>query len=209
VDPSTGTITVRGSSWGPLIASSPILFGSSAARYGLTPGAPYYVASTPTHHTNPATHITTYSFKLSTVWQQQLSTANVPIQGDAGTPGAFVPLTNPGGPVSLQWGPIQPVSQLGSQQLTSGKLVKNADGSVTIWIGPKLPPNVPATNWLPTPSSQYYGNIYPGVSVPTQVRPLIRVYYPTPGTNTQASILPPPDHWTGATYVFPTLQKVG
>jgi SAM-dependent methyltransferase len=57
-----------------------------------------------------------------------LSAANVPIQGNTGTPGSVVNLTNPGGAVNLQWGPIQPVSQLGSQQLTSGKLAKNADG---------------------------------------------------------------------------------
>jgi Protein of unknown function (DUF1214) len=165
VDPSADTITVQGSDLGPLIASSPILFGSTAAHYGFTPGVPYYVASTPAQQTDPATNTTTYSFKVSTIWKQQLSEANVPIQGDTGTPGPIVQLTNPGGPVSLQWGPIQPVSQLGSQQLTSGKLVKNADGSVTIWIAPTLPPGAPATNWLPTPSSSYYASIYPGVSV--------------------------------------------
>jgi len=43
---------------------------------------------------------------------------------------------NLGGAVNLQWGPIQPVSQLGSQQLASGKLARNNDGSVTIWIAP-------------------------------------------------------------------------
>jgi hypothetical protein len=211
VDPSTDTITVQGSDWGPLIASTPILFGSTAAQYGLTPGVPYYVATTPTEHTDRATNATTYAFKVSTIWKQQLSTANVPIQGDqsdTGTPGAIVQLTNPGGPINLQWGPIQPVSQLGSQQLTSGKLVKNADGSVTIWIAPTLPPGAPATNWLPTPSSEYYASIYPGVAVPTQIRPLIRIYYPTPGSSTQASILPPPGQPSGTTYVFPVLQKV-
>lgn len=208
VDPSTDTITVQGSDWGQLVESSPILFGSTAAQYGLTPGTPYYVATTPTQQTDSTTNTTTYSFKVSTIWKQQLSPANVPMQGDTGSPGPIVQLTNPGGPVSLQWGPIQPVSQLGSQQLTSGKLVKNPDGSVTIWIAPKLPPGAPATNWLPTPSSQYYASIYPGVAVPTQVRPLIRIYYPTPGSDTQASILPPPNHLRGATYVFPTLQQV-
>jgi hypothetical protein len=206
VDPSTDTITVQGA--GTLVASSPILFGSTAAQYGLMPGVPYYVAATPTQHTDPTTNTTTYSFKVSTIWKQQLSEANVPIQGDTGTPGPIVQLTNPGGPVDLHWGPIHPVSQLGSQQLTSGKLAKNADGSVTIWIAPTLPPGAPATNWLPTPSSTYYASVYPGVSVPTQVRPLIRIYYPTPGSNTQASILPPPNHRRGATYVFPALQQV-
>jgi hypothetical protein len=216
VDPSTDTITVQASAWGPLIASSPILFGSTAAQYGLTPGVPYYVATTPTQQTDPTTNITTYSFKVSAIWKQQLSVDHVPIQGvcvpttppDCG-PGPIVQLTNPGGAINLQWGPIQPVAQLGSQQLASGKLVKNADGSVTIWIAPTLPAGAPATNWLPTPSSAYYASIYPGVSVPTQMRPLIRIYYPTPGSSTQASILPPPNGSMGATYVFPRLQKVG
>jgi hypothetical protein len=120
-----------------------------------------------------------------------------------------VSLSNPGGPVTLEWGPIQPVSQLGSQQLTSGKLVKNGDGSVTIWIAPTLPAGAPATNWLPTPSSAYYATLYPGVKVPTQIRLLMRIYYPAPGSNTQASILPPPNGSMGATYVFPAVQKVG
>jgi hypothetical protein len=208
VDPSTDTITVEASAWGPLIQSSPILFGSTAAQYGLTPGVPYYVATTPTQQTDPATGATTYSFKVSTIWKQQLSTDDVPIQGNTGTPGPVVPLTTPGGPVNLQWGPVQPVSQLGSQQLVSGRLVKNADGSVTIWIAPKLPARAPATNWLPTPSTSYYASIYPGVAVPTQIRPLIRIYYPTPGSNTQASILPPPNGSMGATYVFPAITEV-
>jgi hypothetical protein len=211
----TNRITVKPSAWGALVESSPILFSSSAAQYGLTPGIPYYVASPPAQQTDPTTNATTYSFKVSTIWQQQLSMANVPIQGTCPAtstscgPGPIVQLTNPGGPVNLEWGPIQPVSQLGSQQLASGKLLKNADGSVTIWIAPTLPAGAPATNWLPTPSSAYYASIYPGVSVPTQIRPMIRIYYPTPGSDTQASILPPPPRSRGATYVFPALQKVG
>ena len=51
-------------------------------------------------------------------------------------------------------------------------------------------------------------NLYPGVRVPTKIRPLMRIYYPTPGSNTQASILPPPNGSMGATYVFPALHKV-
>jgi hypothetical protein len=221
VDASTDTLTVLPSAWGPLLRSTPILFGSTASQYGLTPGVPYYVATTPTRSIDPTTKTTTYSFKVSTIWKQQLSPAvigpggepegNVPEQGTCPAnsttcgPGPIVQLTNPGGPVSLQWGPIQPVSQLGSQQLTSGKLAKNPDGSVTIWIAPTLPAGAPATNWIPTPSSAYYASVYPGVSVPTQIRPLIRIYYPTPGSNTQASILPPPNGSMGATYVFPAL----
>jgi hypothetical protein len=211
VDASTDTLTVLPSAWGPLVLSTPILFGSTAAQYGLTPGVPYYVATTPARSIDPKTKTTTYSLKVSTIWRQQLSPNNVPEQGTCPAtsttcgPGPIVQLTNPGGPVTLQWGPIQPVSQLGSQQLTSGKLARNADGSVTIWIAPTLPAGAPATNWIPTPSSAYYASIYPGVSVPTQIRPLMRIYYPTPGSNTQASILPPPNGSMGATYEFPGL----
>jgi hypothetical protein len=211
VDASTSTLTVQASTWGPLIQSSPVLFGATAAQYGLTPNVPYYVATPPVAGTDPATQAATYSFKVSTIWKQGLSPANVPIQGNTslGTPGPIVPLTNPGGPITLQWGPVQPVSQLGSQQLTSGRLARNADGSVTIWIGPALPPGAPATNWLPTPSSAYYAGIYPGVAVPTAIRAMIRMYYPAPGSNTEASILPPPDGSMGATYVLPALERVG
>ena len=211
VDPSTGTITVEPSAWGPLVASTPILFGPTAAQYGLTPGLPYYVATTPTSNIDPKTKSTTYSFKVSTQWLQELSAATsstlpVPIQF-SGTHGPFVNLTNPGGTVDLQWGPIQPVSQLGSQQLTSGKLAKNPDGSVTIWIAPTLPPEAPATNWIPTPSTAYYEPLYPGVTVSTQIQPITRIYYPAPGSDTQASILPPPNGSMGATYVYPPLQQ--
>jgi hypothetical protein len=223
VDPSTDTITVKPSAWGPLVASSPILFGSTAAQYGLTPGVPYYVAATPTRKIDPTTKSRTYSFKVSTQWRQAVSpsvtingvpSGDVPIQGSNGGPGSIVPLQNPGGAVNLQWGPIQPVSQLGSQQLTSGKLARNTDGSVTIWIAPTLPDGAPATNWLPTPSAAYYQSIYQGDQaatqpMPTNIRPLIRTYYPAPGSNTQASILPPPNRSMGATYVFPAIQKGG
>jgi hypothetical protein len=145
---------------------------------------------------------------VSTKWLQQLSASNVPIQY-SGMPGPVVNLTNPSGTVNLQWGPVQPVSQLGSQQLASGKLAKNPDGSVTIWIAPTLPAGAPATNWIPTPSTAYYAKLYPGVSVPTTISPIMRIYYPAPGSNTEASILPPPNGSMGATYVFPALQKAG
>ncbi|MBV8954082.1 MAG: DUF1214 domain-containing protein [Solirubrobacterales bacterium] len=216
VDASTDTITVKPSAWGPLVANSPILFGSTAARYGLTAGVPYYVATPPTRKIDPKTRATTYSFKVSTTWPQQLSGGMVPIQysGKAGPP---VTLSNPGGPVNLQWGPIQPVSQLGSQQLTSGKLARNPDGSVTIWLAPSLPPDVPASNWIPTPSTAYLERLYPACvpqagkpsPCPTMFQAVIRIYYPVPGSNTQASILPPPNGSMGATYVFPAVQKVG
>ena len=211
VDPSTNTITVEPSAWGPLVKSTPILFGPTAAQYGLAPGVPYYVAKPPTSNIDPKTKSTTYSFQVSTQWLQQLSAATpptlpVPIQF-SGTPGPVSILTNPGGTVNLQWGPIQPVSQLGSQQLTSGKLAKNPDGSVTIWIAPKLPREAPATNWIPTPLTEYYKSLYPGVSMSTQIQLITRIYYPAPGSNTQASILPPPNGSMGATYVYPPLQQ--
>jgi hypothetical protein len=216
VDPSTDTLTVKPSGWGPLVASSPILFGPTAAQYGLTPGVPYYVRTTPTRKVDPKTKSTTYSFQVSTKWLQTLSAGNVPIQY-SGAPGPVVTLTKPAGPVNLQWGPIQPVSQLGSQQLTSGKLAKNPDGSVTIWLAPTLPPEAPASNWIPTPSTAYNESLYPicvpppgGTSpCPTVIQPVMRIYYPAPASNTQASILPPPNGSMGATYVFPALQKVG
>jgi hypothetical protein len=213
VDPSTNTITVEPSAWGPLVASTPILFGPTAARYGLTPGVPYYVTKTPTSKIDPKTKSTTYSFTVSTQWLQQLCAPApctppplaVPIQF-SGMPGPVSNLSNPGGPVNLQWGPIQPVSQLGSQQLTSGKLAKNPDGSVTIWIAPTLPPEAPATNWIPTPSTEYYKTLYPNDSVSTQIQPITRIYYPAPGSDTEASILPPPNESMDATYVYPPLQ---
>ena len=71
----------------------------------------------------------------------------------------------------------------------------------------------PATNWLPTPSAAYYQSIYKGdpdakQPMPTNnIRVLIRTYYPAPGSNTQASILPPPNGSMGATYVFPAIKQ--
>ena len=138
------------------------------------------------------------------MWLQHLSAATppdiqVPIQF-SGKPGPIVHLTNPGGPVNLQWGPIQPVSQLGSQQLTSGKLAKNPDGSVTIWIAPTLPAGAPATNWIPTPSTAYYAALYPGVSVPTQIRPIIAHLLPNTGKQ-HAGVDPAPAEWVDRRHV--------
>ena len=81
--------------------------------------------------------------------------------------------------------------------------------AVSIWIAPRLPAGAPATNWIPTPSTAYCATLYPGKSVPTQIRPITHISYPAPGSNTQASILPPPNGSMGATYVFPAIQKVG
>ena len=219
VDAGTDTLTVQQRqpvAWGPLLASTPILFGPTAAQYGLQPDTPYYLRTDGTTTDNGAT----YSFQVSAIWQQDLSQdvpgangtkAAVPIQGVNGNPGDPVDLVNPGGDVSLQWGPIQPVSQLGSQQLTSNSLVRNPDRSVTFWIGPKLPEGAPASNWLPTPSKEYYESIYPTSKAPdgflTEIRPLFRIYIPQPGDQ-PPSILPPPGGELGATYVFPKLRQV-
>lgn len=205
VDAGAETLTVKPTDWAPMVASMPVLFGPTATQYGLTPDQPYYIATDPV--TNPDG---TRSFGISAQWQQQLSDDNVPIQGKNGKPGPSVDLVDPGGPVNLTWGPIQPVSQLGSQQLTSGSLAKNPDGSVTLWIGPELPAGAPATNWLPTPSQAYNEWLYgSNVSSTTPlIRPMIRIYYPTPGSNTEPSILPPPNGSMKATYVLPSLEQV-
>ena len=90
--------------------------------------------------------------------------------------------------------------------------MRNADQSITLWLAPQLPPNAPATNWIPTPSQDYYEDVYKDdpqakFPMPTAIRPLMRIYYPSPG-NTPPSILPPPGGTLQATYVFPELEKV-
>ena len=107
----------------------------------------------------------------------------MPIQGRTATPVSIVDLTNPGSSEDLQWGPIQPVSQLGSQQLTSGKLAKNADGSVTIWIAPKLPARGTHDQLDPDTVGAVQRGPLRGASpaVPTQIRPMIRMLLPDPG----------------------------
>jgi hypothetical protein len=207
VDPSTDTLTVEQSPtpWTPLLASTPVLFGPTAAQYGLTPGLPYYLVADGTKNADG-----TYSFQVSAQWHQDQSQSDdIPIQGANGHAGPIVQLQDPGGAIGLEWGPIQPVSQLGSQQLTSDRLARNFDGSVTIWIAPTLPASAPATNWVPTPSTAYYDSIYGPQTppIPTSIRPLIRIYYPTPG-DTPPSILPPPNGQLQATYVFPNLEQV-
>ncbi|MDR3639533.1 MAG: DUF1214 domain-containing protein [Isosphaeraceae bacterium] len=104
---------------------------------------------------------------------------------------------------------VKPVSQLGSEQLSAGQLAKNADGSLTLWIGPSLPQGAPASNWIPTPSTAYFNTIYPNETVSTALQVILRMYYPTPG-NEPPSILP---YKAGSTrlpesYIPPTLQLV-
>jgi hypothetical protein len=84
---------------------------------------------------------------------------------------------------------VKPVTQLGSTELASGLLRRNADRSLTLWFGPTLPPDAPASNWIPTPSSAYYGALYRGVDVSAKFQLTLRMYYPTPG-DSPPSILP-------------------
>jgi hypothetical protein len=188
IDPATDVITVRAPSWGKIVESTPILFGSSAAQYGLQPDTVYYVASTPITAVDPATQETTYSFTISPHWIQDLSKDGVPIQNSGG-PGPIVDLQSPAGASPLLYGMVKPVSQLGSQQLVAGQLARNADGSLTLWFAPSLPPGVAASNWIPTPSTAYFNTIYPNKTVSTNLQIILRMYYPTPG-NTPPSILP-------------------
>jgi hypothetical protein len=85
---------------------------------------------------------------------------------------------------------VKPVSQLGSSELEDEKLVKNGDGSLTIFIGPTPPAVGLLPNWIPTPSTTYYDGIYgAGTNVSTTLQVILRSYYPTPG-NQPPSILP-------------------
>ncbi len=208
VDAATSTLTVSAPTWGNLTASTPILFGANAAQYGLTPNTLYYVAGSPTTSVDPTTGQTVYSFQISTQWIQTLSPQNVPIQYSGG-PGPIVPLQSQAGAGPLTYGMVKPVSQLGSDQLSAGQLTLNPDGTLTLWFSPSLPSGVPASNWIPTPSSAYFSSIYPNQTVNTNLQILLRMYYPTPG-NTPPSILP---YQKGRTrlpesYIPPTLQLV-
>ena len=183
---SGNTITVNAPTMGPILLSSPLVFGANAATYGLTPGVVYYAA------TPPVKDGSTYSFQVSRQWVQDLSPGLVPIQQSGtvgGSPGAIETLTDSASP-SLTFGLVQPVSQLGSQQITADSLESNGDGSITIWLSPTLPGGVSASNWIPTPSTAYFDSIYgAGSGVKTGIEAMIRMYYPTPGNN-PPSILP-------------------
>jgi len=64
-------------------------------------------------------------------------------------------------------------------------LVKNPDGSITIWMAPTRPAAAPMANWLPVPRGQF--NI------------ALRVYGPTGNTDPNAS---PP-------YTPPAITPIG
>lgn len=208
IDAATDVLTVRAPSWGTIVASTPILFGSNATEYGLLPETVYYVASDPTAAVDPSTQETTYSFAISRQWIQTLSADNVPIQY-SGDPGPIVDLQSPEGASPLSFGMVKPVSQLGSAQLTAGQLAKSEDGSLTIWIGPTLPAGAPASNWIPTPSTAYFNSLYLNATVSTALQLIIRMYYPTPG-NEPPSILPYDDGTTRLpeSYIPPALVLV-
>ena len=129
VDPSTDTITVEPSAWGPLIASSPILFGSTAAA--VRPHARGAVLRRDHPDTADRPEHQAHDVLVQSV-DQVAAGAVAGRRTDPGesraAPGPGSCPSNPGGPVNLQWGPIQPVSQLGSQQLTSGKLARTPTG---------------------------------------------------------------------------------
>jgi hypothetical protein len=205
VDTVSNTITVSPPTWGTLVASTPILFGGDAAAYGLTSNTVYYVASKPA--TNAAN--TEFTFQISAQWLQDLSVTNVPIQ-NSGHPGPVVDLLSPGAPAPLAYGMVKPVCQLGSSQLAANQLATNVDGSLTLWLGPKLPAGMPMSNWLPTPSTLYYSPLYPGTNVSTTFQLTLRMYYPTPG-NEPPSILPCVEACGGLlheSYIPPAVQLV-
>jgi hypothetical protein len=219
IDLSTNSITVPGSLVGPLQKNTAIMFGTGASYYGLTPNVAYYIASVPIQSGS------NYSFQISTQWRQDLSANGVPIQF-SGAPQGIVTLTTPLNPnQELDYGVIQPVSQLGLAQIEDGSLKPNDGsqpgypaGSYTIWLSPTLPSGVPATNWLPTPSLAYLQPIYGTNSTPpltsksTYIEPIIRMYYPQPGED-PPSILPlPPDgdypNGLPSSYLFPLLVQM-
>ncbi|MBV9513404.1 MAG: DUF1214 domain-containing protein [Mycobacteriaceae bacterium] len=224
IDPSTNMITVQASKVGPLQMSTAIMFGAGASDYGLTQNVPYYIASTPTQSGG------NFSFQISTQWKQALSTNDVPIQPSGG-PQGIVQLTTPLNPSQpLDYGVIQPVSQLGLAQLEDGSLKPNDGsqpgypaGSYTIWLSPNLPTGVPATNWIPTPSTVYLESIYgtnpnqdgtPFKAQSTYIEPIIRMYYAQPGDE-PPSILPLPPgvvakypNGLPSSYLFPPLVLV-
>ncbi|QDV32319.1 DUF1214 domain-containing protein [Tautonia plasticadhaerens] len=209
VDPSTETLTVRPPSWGALAASTPVLFGEGATALGLEPGEVYYVAGAPVATVDPATGETTYAIQVSNQWIPDLSPANVPIQNSGG-PGAIVDLQEEASPGPVAYGVVKPVSQLGSEQRSAGQLALNADGSLTLWFGPSLPPGVAASNWIPTPSAAFFGSLYPGRTVSTALQIIMWMYDPTPGDQ-PPSILPDDRGTTRLpeSYIPPSLVIVG
>lgn len=224
IDTEASTITVGASPVGPLRPGTAIMFADNAADFGLEPDTAYFIATSPVTNdpgTIPGVDVTTYTFPIAAVWQQELSTQGTPIQQvNAQTvqpQGAIIDLpTAQRIDDPLTYGVVQPVSQLGSLQIEShakggAGLEPNEDGSYTIWMAPVLPEGVPATNWIPTPSQEWLEGIYPGVgTLNSEIQPIIRMYYPRSGDQ-PPSILPCPAGTTGCgeglptTYVIPEI----
>jgi hypothetical protein len=190
--------------------------------YGLVSGKAYYIIAPPVTSISDVNGKALYTFSISETWQQDLSIA----AGDTGTP---IQNTGKAGPLkvlqsntsALKFKIIQPVVQLGSEEIKSKQLQQNLDGSYTLWLAPSLdslPKGVEASNWIPTPSTEYLQSIY-GKDTPlnTTIQPIIRIYSAQPG-NKPPSILPckasidcvpPMSRATGyASYLFPLIKKV-
>lgn len=210
INSAEDTITVLKPDWGKLSASTPIIFaGRRSSACGLntaSSNAVYYVASNPVAGVDLSSGKTTYTFKVSSSWLQDVSDENVPIQysGQAGSTADLLCDSA----VGIRYGMLKPVSQLGSSELENGKLKKNPDGSLTLWLAPSLPAGVPATNWLPTPSTDYYDSVYGADSnLSTQIQVILRTYYPTPGDE-PPSILPYEQGGMPQSYIPPAIVRV-
>lgn len=211
VNSTNDTITVLQPNWGRIIASTPILFsGNGAAGCGLqtrSSNAVYYVATDPVTGVDKKTGLTTYTFKISTTWLQDISEAKVPVQY-SGQAGPTVDLTCDTAS-KLSYGVIRPVSQLGSAELEDGSLDVNPDGSVTIFLAPTLPEGVSPKNWIPTPSTAYYDSLYGnGSGISTALQVILRSYYPMPGDQ-PPSLLQDPATGEPETYIPPALYTFG
>ena len=80
-----------------------------------------------------------------------MSDGNFQIQGPKGTPGPIVNLQSPADAGALNYGMVKPVTQRGASELGADLLTKEADGSLTLWFGRRLPGGAPAANRIPTP----------------------------------------------------------
>ena len=227
IDTAESLITVMASDVGPLRPGTAILFGDNAADFGLQADRAYFIAESPREipaGTYAGIDDTTYRFPVAPIWKQEISEAGTPIQqpslASTDPQEGVIPVvfTAPQSRVTpLEYGIVQPVSQLGSLQIESYAkglpgLVPNPDGSFTIWMAPSLPDDVPATNWIPTPSRDYFEGIYgdSAAAMSWAIQPILRMYYPQAGDE-PPSILPCPAGTRGcadgkaATYKIPMI----
>ncbi len=230
VNAKANTITAMVPYGATFNASSPVLFGTAAAEYGLLPMVAYFMVAAPTVNADQS-----ITFQISATWLQALSIGG----NDPGTPiqysgeaGDVVQLTQ--GTTPLTYGMVQPVSQLGSSEINAGLLQQDRDaagcptGTYTIWLAPSSEAALKAgaflENWIPTPSQEYLHSIYGrDASVNSDIAPIFRIYAPQLGTE-PPSILPcpecpasetvggdqgkgPPKPALQATYRFPMLMK--